>query len=829
VNAKSAMRHFVRTASIVRRNSAAFSSSIAHSIEKILGEADMKAYIRELEPTNSEIVCGRTFICLAAPSLVGKTQLAFVLWERLPFYFVLSGGPSDRRQHVYKNFDCLSRKLKEFARRDSESILEEMDVYATDVDEDELKECYKYITATNLSSEKLQNKKFWTLGFFRALLRNTKRPRTQFSRISWMDMWISARKFQVEPVSLTEFLQEDAAQFRSLHCVFLDEFRESFANVFVRNLVRCLGVKCFVSNTNTHIANMIGLGALEGSREAGDSVWAMVVCELDPFRPQVLSEIFNWTALKATLSRKILNASVKASLSAFLANFHRHELPHLRPGVAIFFADAVVLLSQADGLPNFSLKMCLDFIVSYVSLQIFTRKKSMYGTFEGMLGNFALNSSIAFECSRVSHVAFGPATRPLPPLPPQQHQRRTINMMLNRRVFLEHHLFFIINPVTTDHWCFFLYRDTGSTVSIRIDGQLCQWTELSCFKKNELITLLACMFGTLQAPAEALMVTSHLQDNLEHPTIRGLPNPQAAFNSGVDLEVSSAISIIDASHYTLTPNQTVNPTLGGIPFIDFLKNVLRNRISDMNFRLAGFSSKCFLDLDLEGTSSSMISPSSTTSRRSAKNVQPSRYIETEFKNCPLKDFFAAFKVPFLGPSNLSWPQHLLNVFPQFKPDNPNLGTYNRTPNNSGIDGIFDIIEITSSHPETPTFSPAKAIVECKHWNSPLEAFHIKEIIHKAQHFAGMDDCPVMFLFIMCNSIGGIKINTAHPNSNVADLLNLAKLEGINIYRFESIFRSQLAAQPYGKFGIIPYRPESPIFADPSLVVLLFAHDDINLQ
>ena len=75
--AKDALNHFAQTAKLIRRDSH-FDNSIAHNIELML--QDTSGFIRRYggyKCPPGEVRINRTCIALAAPSLVGKTNLHF--------------------------------------------------------------------------------------------------------------------------------------------------------------------------------------------------------------------------------------------------------------------------------------------------------------------------------------------------------------------------------------------------------------------------------------------------------------------------------------------------------------------------------------------------------------------------------------------------------------------------------------------------------------------------------------------------------------------------------------------------------------------------------
>jgi hypothetical protein len=745
------LQHFIRTSEIIRSDTGTYAASISSKIESSLSE--MVPLINSQDHPNL-YHSSRAFIALAAPSLVGKTQLAFNLRQKLPFYFVLSEGTNEQTQSVYKNYISMSEKLLAFAEIDCNTVLsryprrQHMLLRGQTPD-------YSHFSADTLLN-KFRETKFWTLGYLNALAKHARENFRPESSQVWMEYLSRGKSFRVEPMSISEFLVSNP-DFSATYCVFLDEFREDFSSVFIRNILRAMNIKCLVSNTNTYIANLIGTTTPASRGDGLASVWALVICYLDPFNPRILDQIFDWQGLINSLS-DAMSTECRIKFMQFIDHILSHQLRHIRPGIAIFFADALNALLQVPHLNELTTVDCIDLVVKYISNEIFSRKPRMFSQIGGQFGNFALHSSVAFN-----------------------RDSRSVNGM-NMKVFLEDHLFFLENPVHTTSWFFFLFReqDTGH-LRIFLNGRISDWLELSYFRSGETLTLMAGLFGTLRKPA-ALLLKESRQKLTQNVNLNEFPNPRAKSKSGLELEISACVSVIEASHFISFPrNNEISSTFKGVPFGIFLQNVLRNVIESYQFVGA---------LPLW--------------KRKVRILFPST----------LKLFIKNFIVPFLGPSNLSWPPELTFIFPLDSSQNTvKLGSYNRTSNNSGIDGIFDIIKTSPTMIEM-----FKGAVECKDWSNDLSATEIESIILKSLNQPSL----VKFVFIFCNTIGGKTRLNPSQTSRIAALHTFLHNSMVNLYRF-----SPLSSATNSAFKIVPYRPETLISKNPSATVFIISKTDIN--
>ena len=206
--------------------------------------------------TMLNVVSPKTFIALAAPSLVGKTQLAFVLAKKRPLYFALgqyiSQSYTCAPQDVYLNFESLNFALQELALLDIEKICAHNKVPLNGGSKKELNRDFNEITVENLS-ENYQDTNFFVLGLLLKIVQDAAATYDSYSesvRPDWMKFYCDRSQMDslIKPVSLNILKTKYLNLFKN-YCVFLDEFSEAFWSVFIRNIVRALGIRCIVANT----------------------------------------------------------------------------------------------------------------------------------------------------------------------------------------------------------------------------------------------------------------------------------------------------------------------------------------------------------------------------------------------------------------------------------------------------------------------------------------------------------------------------------------------------------------------------------------------------
>lgn len=225
----------------------------------------------------------KAFVAVAAPSLEGKTQMAFVLEKVRPLYFTLGAtyeGESQSTQKIYLNFEELNGYIEEFALEDVGAVLKQsrhnINVVGKSISNDA--PILQRLTAKNLK-KKHGNLKLSTLGFLVHLVKDAKHNYDTQNidfRPSWLKYHAERNNFEFKPVAIDDIQKG----FFDGYCLFLDEFRGHNWAVYIRNLARAVGLRCVVSNTNAEVANLVGKNQSDMSGSAGAFVWSIVVTEL---------------------------------------------------------------------------------------------------------------------------------------------------------------------------------------------------------------------------------------------------------------------------------------------------------------------------------------------------------------------------------------------------------------------------------------------------------------------------------------------------------------------------------------------------------------------
>lgn len=292
-------------------------------------------------------------------------------------------------------------------------------------------------------------------------------------------------------------------------------------------------------------------------------------------------------------------------------------------------------------------------------------------------------------------------------------------------LFLENHLYYLINPNDLKGWIFLAFPPKKKHLRVLVGSNILSWKkEYTFFRSEELFTILACLFVPFIYP-----VTAILQD--AQPVTGGMvsnvPNSEALSLPGNPLEVSAAVSVIDASHHFFGRGDK-KITVAGQSGTDFIKNLIFNLISDSEITKTDRITIRFpkLTFDLDGK------------------------------------FFKKCKIPFLYSMNRSIP--ILNkISHSRKSGSVYFGRYERTSNSSNIGVKFSF---------TFQNSQTTAIVECKNRKDDIEGNLLYDIFKRA-----ISKYNFKILFIFCR----ICIRNSTEMSNFT---KLCVEKQINVYRIQ---------------------------------------------
>lgn len=268
--AATAMEHFISTAELIR-NDPEYSNSHISKLDSLLYNTQLSIsshFPREVAQFN--IQSSRSFVALAAPSMEGKTQSAFVFSEVKPLYFCINFEISDATQPIYLNFSSLNSILHRIALLDLANILR---FRGTAIPQDLETIDIHVISATDIKG-KFMNVDLFVLGFLKSLVLD---GNSNFNQGSWMLYHATRSDFLITRARISDI----PVGFFNGYCLFLDEFVGKDWAVYVRNLARAVGLRCVVANTNTRITNLTGKTKASGSE--GVEVWSIIVNRLNLF------------------------------------------------------------------------------------------------------------------------------------------------------------------------------------------------------------------------------------------------------------------------------------------------------------------------------------------------------------------------------------------------------------------------------------------------------------------------------------------------------------------------------------------------------------------
>lgn len=706
------MNQYINTAELIRQDRS-YKRKIVYKLEThILKTA---ACIRSLSRRHRGHSAKTAFFAIAAPSMEGKTQSAFVFKRLKPLYFPLSTGS----QLVYRNFSALSIALKQYAEADLQAI----------------KQSERYTRGTPfISASSIQNQfmdvKLKTLGFLVQLVRDA-RANFEASRLPWMKYHAQRQNFEFHALSFEDLKASMSNYWKQFSgfCLFLDEFFDSEWSVFVRNLARSIGLRCVVANTNSRIGNLVG--RLRSSGADSLRVWSIVITRLDPSDQFILDGRCGLSTSLTEICNMVGSREEREAITFFFEKFLHHHISHLRPGIAVFAAQVFkefVQKFRTD--PNrINLKVFLDFVISNLCKLLTIRKPTLSQEDAAIYGNIGL-------------------------LLPETFSRYTDNsdatvqdVFFKSYRFLEYHLFYLHNPQNPNHWIFYTFPPVSNRTFLKVprgDNTQVEWKlEFTYFDKDEILGLLGCMFIPFARPLTSILQDAE-QENASHPSrVGNSPNLNAPVRSGNLLEVSAAVSVVDASHH---PQNFQISSLSGQKGTVFLNNLIVNLIKNPNF--LKFTRKCIKYPTVGGF---------------------------DLK----RSFFDQCHIPYLYSINRED-----SIFESICAKSPTVfvSKCTRTSNDEEIDGRFEFRFADNSLFE--------ACIECKDYSSEIGSGMLRRVLKKALHHSPESKLSLIF----CESF----VERSTTNSAFTQFcLN----ESINVYRVKAIQRGFEIVPFSGSFKI----------------------------
>ena len=731
-----ALEEFISVAEKIRLDQS-FEGSNLDELDKIF--SDKQVRINQMFRDNigqETLELSQSFFALAAPSLEGKTQSAFVFRRILPLYFPLSHHNqyySITPQHIYQNFKNHADTLAKYAMDDL-MILPSANLNAT--------------TLRNLH----KNKKLWVLGFLFQMVNET-RHRTEGE--NWMRFHSRRPSFDF----IKKNIQDIPPHFFDGYLLFLDEFIAKDWAVYVRNLARAAGLNCLVANTTTRVANIIGTDVAPGG--AGHTVWSIVISKLNPPSFELLNGEYN---LEESISVLRGSRPVNDPVCLFLDNFISHQIVQLRPGIAVKVALAFRNYAATYRNSNFSLGHMMDYVVNILYNYLTIRKPNICGSNEAFLAKVGLLIPKCYESVTANR---GNTTETAV----IDDFSLDIDNFVNKRAYLEYHLYYLANPQNPDSWIFLTFGPSNKGPSrVYNDRILVDWNlDYTFFYCREIFTILTCLcIPFIKTVAQVLgnvQILSEGRPTGTHDTL----NKLAMKNSRDLFEVKAASIIVDASQHMHTRNilpsgvlELFKYTFRGQNGLEFVKNIIFNLITSESFV---FNQNCTFQM-------------------------PSAEIFN------LENFLNSCRIPFLYGINSSIPilDQLSSIASDFY-----IEPFERTGNFSKIDARFNFKENGMDR---------IACMECKNFRNNIGSSSIlRDCLLKA-----LNRNNARLSLIICTQF-------ARYSPSRSSFKSFCITEKINIYRVSKV-RS-------GHFQIIPFDSIFQIHSDPELICVLFESTYIN--
>ena len=491
---------------------------------------------------NLEIQSNSSFVALAAPSLDGKTQSAFVFEHVRPLYFALNASDGDSfivTQQVYQNFESLSSTIKRCARLDLDLINIESILLNGSV----------RISSNSLRTD-FNSLHLSTLGFLVYLVNDAKL--NYHGDVPWMQF--HAQRKEEEVTFLATRIIDLKLDFFKGYCLFIDEFVAKDWGIYLRNLARAVGLRCVVSNTNTRITNLTGKA--HSSRGEGINIWSIVFNRLNSASWNALNVVYN---LDNSINEILRIGVHDPAIKEFLNNFKNVQFNNLRPGVAVLVAQAFKEFIDENAVRRFCLGDLLNFLFISISKKIQIRKLQLT-EFKGSLGNIGLMTPYPYSSKKILEE----------------------ESIFHMQSFLENHFYYILNPsASKSNDCLFLTfapREGCDNLQILKYESLTDWNqEYTHFKSEELISILSCLFVPFKKSTSATLNDALMKLKKKPEAVSDTINPNAKKRPGNPLEVASVVSIIDASHFSRVCSSSPQvPSLYGQNGKDFLINLIAN-------------------------------------------------------------------------------------------------------------------------------------------------------------------------------------------------------------------------------------------------------------
>lgn len=525
----SSLERYLKCGELIRKSNSSAYRNLENLIQNLKSSRIVERAVDNYKGYGGMRGC---FIAFTAPTLTGKTQMAFTLISKLPIYF-----PLRIVKPLHSNFAHLIDTLDSCTASDQLHIENHID----------LKDSRNIATYEKLRIAQALDLKLKTVGLLKTIImssaNNYKMPLND-----WMHQLANQTFSNIEkmPISDLQYMPEYSLLIKSFY-IFIDEFVETPTAALLRNLSRIIGFTCVVASTNPRATNLIGAEKRSTARGSNPSVWSVVI----PSFPK--DSISSNRKIRESLSSILdLAGPEEFERTEHMVEFITNQCQVSRPGIANiihdFFVD--VKLTEPCDLDSLFTKIILH-IKDQLELKknIFTDDDAFVANVNLMLGKY-----------------FNPEYLPNQP-------------MADGGTMVDSHFYYLKNPYTTGTDPFVLFRSRvlsseDPCLYVCSNDKVSTFSPQCFFNVDEQILMLACLIGGLK-----YSIARSFHGIVRKIAPSDASNSNASSFSGNKLENAASAALIDSSHFT---QDIPEGTLEGVSLKNFISNLLPNMNESLN-------------------------------------------------------------------------------------------------------------------------------------------------------------------------------------------------------------------------------------------------------
>ena len=437
----------------------------------------------------------------------------------------------------------------------------------------------------------------------------------------------------------------------------------------------------------------------------GEFVWSVVVTELKLSNYQTLNSLTNIDYEISWIRQNVISDKFegdKEHFNSFFQDFKLNQINHLRPGVSLAVAQFINSVysnqNQRQNPEKITFQSFFSDLVHGISRGLATRKPLVKTSIDGKAANLSLLLSPSYN---------------------RQKNEANLNSVTN---YLEDHFYYLTNPSNSSNWLFLTFPSASQSVSFPLEflkeNEKYTWgAELTYFKKEEILTILACMNLFHYSSESFSFILDQIFNAFKTLSFDtgSTENPMAVKRDGNRLEVLATLCASHSSHHDPLK---IDNSFTGQSGSNFFMNLLTNLKISGPVRSIKFN----------------------YTRAELGNFNIRKYLEKEVL------------IPFLYVSNSDLPRIFHNMM-------MNSNIRKRSINMAKLTRTTDALKIDIQFPFYFRLDKKfNCKIECKNWKKNVLFADLMGIFECAK---SRNQCPISIT--ICNGIGTVWEGNLHQN------------------------------------------------------------------